>query len=261
MKKRVLTGVIGGLGFLAFLYWGGVGFATLLFLLSTLGYYEWIRLNDIHIKQAQGLAGLLLLWGVTGIGIRGTLFDWLTFGDLLWGVLLFLLVWTVFSKNRFHIIQTGYIIIGAIYVGAGFHAMITARLADHGFVLVLLILLATSATDTLAFFVGKKWGTRKMWPAISPNKTWEGSAGGVAGAVLIGLLFHVMSGLFSLGYVLLISITVGVVAQMGDLIESAVKRHFGVKDSGKLLPGHGGVLDRFDSWLFVFFVLGLFRLI
>ena len=111
----------------------------------------------------------------------------------------------------------------------------------------------TFASDTAAYFVGKGLGRHKLAPLISPGKTWEGTIGGLVGAVLFSLLFT-LSTPFSLpiewGEALLLGLLVSVFGQIGDLLESLFKRYVGVKDSGKLIPGHGGFLDRMDSIVF-----------
>lgn len=118
---------------------------------------------------------------------------------------------------------------------------------DYGFGWMLWLALVVVATDVAGYFVGKAVGGPKFWPRVSPNKTWSGTVGGWIGAALVGL-----------GYVLIIGVPVGAIpvsvavsmaAQMGDISESAVKRRVGVKDSSHLIPGHGGLLDRFDGML------------
>jgi phosphatidate cytidylyltransferase len=116
---------------------------------------------------------------------------------------------------------------------------------------VILALFATFACDIFAYFVGRALGRHKMAPGISPGKTWEGAAGGLVGAVAVGLgvawLFKLPMGVLQ---TTVLSIAISVFAQTGDLIESLFKRNMGVKDSGKALPGHGGVLDRIDGVVF-----------
>lgn len=113
------------------------------------------------------------------------------------------------------------------------------------------------------YFVGKSLGKRKLWPEISPNKTVEGFAGGIVIALVLATIFQLVAQLpIPYIYLLLITLFLSVFGQLGDLVESALKRHYDVKDSGKILPGHGGILDRFDSFLFVmpflYFLLALF---
>lgn len=108
------------------------------------------------------------------------------------------------------------------------------------------------STDSGAYFIGKSMGKRKLWPEISPNKTVEGFIGGIVTAVVLSLVFQAVTG-FLPSYLLVMFITLllSIFGQLGDLVESALKRHYHVKDSGTILPGHGGILDRFDSFLFV----------
>ena len=115
--------------------------------------------------------------------------------------------------------------------------------------LLVFVLAVTWAADTFAYLAGRSVGKHRMAPVLSPGKTWEGAAGGLLGAVviagLLGWLFR-----FPLSWSLAAGTLTGVIAPLGDLVESALKREIGVKDLGNLLPGHGGTLDRFDSLLF-----------
>jgi phosphatidate cytidylyltransferase len=121
-----------------------------------------------------------------------------------------------------------------------------------------LVIFITWANDSGAYFIGRKWGKTKLIPEISPNKTLEGSfAGVVFGMVVSVAVFLAFPPLGDLGKAVWLGLLIAVVGQVGDLIESAFKRTAGVKDSGSILPGHGGVLDRFDSLVFSFLVLSL----
>lgn len=137
----------------------------------------------------------------------------------------------------------------ALYLGLFFSYLVRIRQDAHGMHLAYVFFFVIWATDTLAYFIGRRWGAHKLLPAISPKKSWEGTIGGTMAGTLVGLLSaHWMGlGLLAAG---LFGIIVSVVGQMGDLLESGLKRYTGVKDSGGLLPGHGGILDRFDSALF-----------
>lgn len=109
------------------------------------------------------------------------------------------------------------------------------------------------SSDAGAYFVGKLIGKNKLWPSISPNKTVEGALGGIAIAIVTSLVFAWASdGLLTWERAIFIGLAAAVVGQMGDLIQSAYKRIYNIKDSGNLLPGHGGILDRCDSWIVVF---------
>ena len=149
----------------------------------------------------------------------------------------------------------------AIYVGGTMHYLIPLRVLPDGLLWVLLVFVCTWANDTVAFFVGRRWGSRKLAPRISPGKSVEGAIGGLVGAVLAavllgpflaGLLGSAGLGLVNAGGALRLAglgLIIGVCGIAGDLMESFIKRQCGAKDSGALIPGHGGVLDRIDSVL------------
>ena len=129
---------------------------------------------------------------------------------------------------------------------------------------ILYALLIVWVTDSGAYLIGRKLGKHKLAPHVSPNKTWEGSIGGsLVSVIVVGLYlaFSPVKFAYGLPIMLLLTVVLSVGGQIGDLIESAFKRHYGVKDSGKILPGHGGILDRFDSLLFVLPLMHLFGLI
>ncbi|MCG8403027.1 MAG: phosphatidate cytidylyltransferase, partial [Firmicutes bacterium] len=132
---------------------------------------------------------------------------------------------------------------------------------DNSLIWLIFLLVCTWSSDTGAYLVGRKWGKRKMAPSLSPGKTVEGAAGGVLGSLLAAALVAVFYRELPELPVLVLGVLVGVAAQVGDLMESALKRQAGVKDSGRLIPGHGGILDRFDSMLFtaplVYYYVGL----
>ena len=119
-----------------------------------------------------------------------------------------------------------------------------------------LILLALAgviaACDSAAYFIGRRFGGPKLWPRVSPNKTISGSLGGLVAAMMVTVLLATMFGLAGAGEAVFFGLITGVLSQAGDLLESALKRSLNVKDSGSILPGHGGLLDRFDGYVFVF---------
>ncbi len=114
--------------------------------------------------------------------------------------------------------------------------------------------------DIFAYLVGRKWGKHKIVPQISPGKSWEGLAGGIGAATIMGLVLTTPSISFSLSQGLLTGFLIALVSFLGDIWESALKRRAGVKDSGSFLPGHGGILDRFDSFFLVGPLVYLLRL-
>lgn len=149
--------------------------------------------------------------------------------------------------------RLGWICLGLLYVAVLLAHLVPLRLLDDGRQWIFLTLVIVMCCDTSAYVVGSRIGKHKLYPLVSPNKSVEGAVGGVAGAtlgaILSSLIFFPALGFFSAATV---GVILGVVAQIGDLFESLLKRACGVKDSGSLIPGHGGVLDRLDSLLFAF---------
>lgn len=150
--------------------------------------------------------------------------------------------------------------IAIIFYPAGFlfHAPLLRNL-PQGMEWVLFLLLVTFATDTSAYFVGRAIGKRPLAPSISPSKTWEGAIGGVLGATGVAVAANFVLGLNALLIeTIILGILLGVIGQFGDLAESRLKRIASVKDSGWLIPGHGGILDRLDSIVFNILVVYYF---
>lgn len=136
---------------------------------------------------------------------------------------------------------------GLPYVVVPGVALVWLRDRPHGAALVLLLLFAVWATDTGAYLAGRRFGGPKLAPSLSPKKTWSGAAGGLAAAILVGLLFGAAARGWHAPAAAGLAALLSVAAQAGDLLESAAKRRLGVKDSGTLIPGHGGLLDRVDG--------------
>jgi len=151
---------------------------------------------------------------------------------------------------------------GILYVGWLLSYLVALRGLDDGRSWVFLAIFTTFGSDMAAFFVGRALGRHRLAPRISPGKTWEGAVAGVFGAIIVSLIVvAVFSMPLSFGQAILLGLLVSVFGQIGDLLESLFKRRMGVKESGKLLPGHGGLLDRMDSVVFAGIVVYLFYLI
>jgi phosphatidate cytidylyltransferase len=148
-----------------------------------------------------------------------------------------------------------------IYTGLTLIAIPFLRSSEDGKSALIFLFCAVWCGDIAALYIGRAWGRRKLAPGLSPNKTWEGAAGSVLGSLLVTVLLLILSVQLgkrelhflafdgSVGYWLLMAVLVNIAAQVGDLAESALKRSAGVKDSGTMLPGHGGILDRIDALL------------
>lgn len=158
--------------------------------------------------------------------------------------------------------RPGWLAIGLVYALAALAASVLVRRdPELGFTALMLILLIVWMTDIGGYFAGRGIGGPKLWPRVSPKKTWAGAIGGTVLSVLVAVVFGVL-GLGHMVPLVLIAIVLSVLSQLGDLFESAVKRKFGVKDSGQIIPGHGGLLDRLDGYVFAVVaaaVIGLLR--
>ena len=151
---------------------------------------------------------------------------------------------------------------GFLYAAAAEIASVLVRLDQgQGFTALTFVLLIVWVTDIAGYFVGRGIGGPKLWPRVSPKKTWAGAVGGFAASLVVSAAFAGMD-LGRTGPILLVGAALSIVSQFGDLFESAVKRRFGVKDSSQLIPGHGGLMDRLDGFVAAIVlaaILGLFR--
>ena len=153
------------------------------------------------------------------------------------------------------------VFMGAAYVGFLFPFFALLRNSPNGINMLLLVILLAVVSDSGAYFVGRYMGRTKLAPSLSPNKTIEGAVGGLIATIVGGwLLFKMIGGTWDMGKILLFAAMISILAQLGDLAGSALKRAAGVKDSGWIFPGHGGLLDRTCSLVFaVFFAYYWFR--
>ena len=162
------------------------------------------------------------------------------------------LIWLVLRPRKEEAFTSwAWTIAGILYVGWLLSHFVALRGEVDGRNWVLFALFTTFASDSAAFFIGRAWGRHHLAPHISPRKTWEGAVAGVLGTITVSLLLVAPLNLpISYGGAALLGLAVSVFGQLGDLVESLLKRNMGVKDSGKAMPGHGGFLDRMDSVVF-----------
>lgn len=259
MKQRVITAVIALIIFIPILYVGGLTLDIAAAALAAVGVYELFRMRNLAIVSFEGVLSII---GAVVLVLPVT--QWLPFLNesndflLYYLTVMIILGFSVISKNTYTFDEAGFPVLVSLYVGMGFQNLVTAR-RDSLAVLIFAFFIVW-ATDIGAYMVGRKIGKRKLWPDISPNKTVEGALGGILCAVIVAVIFLIIQpNLFTqnLATMMLFTVIFSIVGQFGDLVESAIKRHYDVKDSGKILPGHGGILDRFDSMLFVFPVMHL----
>lgn len=253
MKQRTITAILALIVFIPVIIIGGLVFELFVYLLATIALFELIRMRKIGGYIVPSILAILILWGLL---LRDTNFFIADFSKFEWVtiIILLLLAYTVLVKNKFTFDHVGFILLATFYVGIGFHYLIETRDGSGlvGLKNIFFAFLIVWSTDTGAYLFGRAFGKRKLWPTISPNKTIEGALGGIVIAVVISVIFHLITPFpHTLVVVILVTIIASIFGQVGDLVESALKRIYGVKDSGNILPGHGGILDRFDSFLFV----------
>ncbi|WP_182199189.1 phosphatidate cytidylyltransferase [Paraliobacillus salinarum] len=252
MKQRIITAIIAILLFFPFIFIGGIPFYSVMFLIGTIGLMELLHMRKMTSYPIPIFFTLVLLW-ILLLPNDNPLFNGIDTNksEFTLFIVLLLLGYTVLVKNKFTFEDAGFLVLSAIYVGLGFYYFIETQMLglEYIFYGILVIL----ATDTGAYFFGRAFGKHKLWPEISPNKTIEGAIGGILLACFVAIIFQLLAPVHSsMIIVIIVTVFASIFGQIGDLVESAFKRHYHVKDSGKLLPGHGGILDRFDSWLFVF---------
>lgn len=253
-KKRIITAIVMVAVFVPVLWAGGIAVDILLALLGIIAGYETTVMLKKELRipisicsaiailcmifiPEEKLVAVVALWLIVLLGIR-------IIGDQL--------------KTD----EVGAIYMMTLLVGIAFHEFHVIFSEPHPFDQMIYILIATTFTDVGAWFFGRMFGKHKMAPTISPKKTWEGSIAGYFCGALCSLLYaFIRQGSFDFNLCIVLSFCIPAVAEIGDLAFSCVKREYGVKDFGKLLPGHGGILDRFDSLTFsliIHYVVAIF---
>ncbi|MEM1038499.1 MAG: phosphatidate cytidylyltransferase [Pseudomonadota bacterium] len=221
---------------------GGFVFALVCVALSSLLFFEWHRMVS---RTAFDTTEILLSVGFAGLMV-GALFGFFWLALLAFLALGLVLEVTSEGIEREDVRWIGF---GALYCSVLAWALPLIR-ADMGFVFLLFLFLVVWATDVGAYFAGRRFGGAKLMPSVSPNKTWSGALGGVSVAAVIAVLFGLFAPGFAVWVAVICAVVLSCISQVGDLFESWVKRLYGVKDTGGLIPGHGGFLDRVDGLVF-----------
>jgi phosphatidate cytidylyltransferase len=249
MKVRIIAGLLALVPVLAFVWMGGVwwaGFMLGVALVAGAEFYQLMRAGGFRPYRLVGLTWLVLI----------ALTFWpsfpLSLSLILPAGLILTLSLALYNTNQ-PTLNWALTVVGAVYLGVMLGQGIGIRLLPDGFWWLMLALFITWTNDSFAYFTGVTLGRHKIWPRLSPKKSWEGTIGGWIGGALAGWIIVYFSpltispwlgaGLGAVG---------GVLALFGDLSISMLKRQVGAKDTGHILPGHGGALDRLDSLLFVF---------
>lgn len=248
LRKRALTAALLGPAALACVWLGAFWYTGLMALCIAGLSWEYVRMCG---GRSRALPGLLVPLFVLGAGALAAFARPMSGVPMAVALLCVGAVAAFLAARRGGRVPPRFLGAGVLYIGLAGIALIELR-ADNqaGRENVLFLLLIVWASDIFAYMAGRFFGGPKLAPAISPGKTWSGALGGLAGAMLIGLLAaEFMEPQGSGLHAALVAGVLGVVSQAGDLAESWIKRRFGVKDSSQLIPGHGGLLDRLDGVL------------
>ncbi|WP_203623766.1 MULTISPECIES: phosphatidate cytidylyltransferase [unclassified Lacticaseibacillus] len=264
MKQRIITAVVALIIFIPILILGGWWIELAGCALAV------IALSEVFIMRKKIIVSfdfLISALGVLAVAVPDSMLKWLPAYisrlDIIYLFVVLLLLNTVASKNKTSYDDVAVSALSIFYIGTGFHYFIMLRNDPNGGLDTLLFaMLIVWLTDSGAYFCGRAFGKHKLWPAISPNKTWEGSIGGNVTALIFAAIYlNFFPQAYSFWPMMGIALALSIIGSLGDLIESALKRYYGVKDSGKILPGHGGILDRFDSMLLVMPMIHFFGIL
>lgn len=267
LKTRVISSIILVILLIAVVFSGSTILGAGIFILALIGMHEYYNaISNAGYKPVRFLGYLMcipiLILGMSENFVKLGMYiepfksiEYLSFS--LYASLLILFSIIIFLHDRYNIIDISLTLFGAAYVAFLFSFIVLTRNMENGFYLVWLIFIGAWLTDTFAYFTGVKFGKTKFLPAISAKKSLEGSIGGVIGCILVTVLYgyylnnnHISENI-SLIHFMIIGVMNGVISQIGDWAASAIKRYVKIKDYGKIMPGHGGILDRFDSILFI----------
>jgi len=259
MKQRTLTALCGIPLLIAFVWFDTPWFPLLIFVVAgvvILGIREFYQLASKAGGHPLTVFGTICALAFVVVALFGFSFDWV----ILLVSMLVPMIWLYFRSNREHAVTNwAWTLIGIVYVGwlmSHYVAIRNLEPVEEGRGWVFIALFSTFACDTSAYLIGRSWGKHLMAPSISPAKTWEGAAAGLIGAIVAVVVINaIMLAVntdisLSLVHAIILGCLIGVVAQIGDLLESSIKRKAGAKDAGSILPGHGGLLDRIDSIMF-----------
>lgn len=255
MKKRILSAIIMILIFVPLLFIGGVPFTILMTLLALASMYELITIREKKkkIPMLIKVISYLLVIFSSILTYNQNIFSYtMSYQLISFIVLIFLLPILLKSKSIDYDINDALYLVGSLlFINIAFNLILVVR--NYSLNYLIYLLLITVITDTFALITGMYIGKNKLAPSISPHKTIEGFIGGALMGTFVATTFYftVIDSNISLVILILTTAFLSVIGQLGDLVFSSIKRTYGVKDFSNLIPGHGGILDRLDSIIFV----------
>lgn len=265
MKRRVISAIIFSIVLILIVFINNpIVDTALVMLLSIIGIYEYnkaFKHAGYNPISWVGYLGCLIMFSMGGILEDSSKIVLIKIG--LPALLIAIFMYIILANLKRSIIDVAITVFSLLYIPFMFSFVKLILMMEDGRFYIWLVFLGAFASDTFAFLVGKKFGKTKLCPDISPNKTVEGSIGGIVGVIVsYAILTYIGNTWLNLDlnylYMVIAGVIAGIAGQFGDLSASAIKRYCGVKDFGNLIPGHGGILDRFDSILFVAPVIYMF---
>lgn len=255
MKQRVISAIVALLILVPIFLMGGFIYDATIVILSLLGLREFLKVKETKKELPsfiQFISYIMLsLIVVSGVNSQEMIFS-IDF-RIISGLLVVFLLPTILYHDRslYSINDAFYLIGGVFFLGVSFSLLIIIRNISLNYIIYLFLI--SIMTDTYAYIVGRLIGSHKLLESISPNKTWEGMIAGTFFGVFIPTLYYVTAIDMNANYLFIIIMTLflSILGQFGDLVFSAIKRYFKTKDFSNIMPGHGGILDRFDSIIFV----------
>jgi len=246
MKTRIISGLI-MLPLIIVLYFRGIPLAVVAFIISALAIREVFKAFekiDVYPNLFFSWGALVVLYAIHFLfpGNLAFVTFWLA-GTVVAAFIAF------FAVTKHKAVDLSATVFGTVYIGFLVYHIVMIDETGYG-VMVWLVAITAICTDIFAYFIGMFFGHRKLAPTLSPKKTVEGALGGILGSVFGSMVFFVIVHVGSVPHILLMGILGSIMAQLGDLSASLIKRQIGIKDYGHILPGHGGIMDRFDSIIF-----------
>ena len=248
IDKRVISAVIAIPLLLFFAITGGIIFKIGIMAISAIALYEYV---NVYKNNGDKVISWILILGYLLYYLTIILAGQKLILPIIYIIVLVSMAVPIFSR-RYTVISSALTITGFIYIVNFFGLLILIRDHSSGGYLIWLVFIISWFCDTFAYYTGRLLGRKKLCPQVSPKKTVEGSIGGIAGSIFGVILWSCLSSNISFEWyhLILLGLLGGAVSQIGDLSASLIKRYVGVKDYGNIMPGHGGILDRFDSILF-----------
>lgn len=258
--RNLITRTLSGIVFIGIIIGsillGPYAFTALMLVLSIIGLLEFAKMAKKYLGSSKDIVILILAGILCFVLIAAVKTDWISSEYLVLIIAVFLIpfIYTLFSNLKNPLQQMSLISLGVLYISipfalfTSFFTLNPAQIVSTELLIAFFIMVWCN--DVFAYIVGSLIGKHKLYEKVSPKKTWEGTLGGVIFTMLAAFIIAKFFNLYDLNTWLALGFIISIFANLGDLIESMIKRQVGVKDSGSIMPGHGGVLDRFDGVIF-----------